>query len=368
MNPKTPSFWQKLFGFLFFLLCVSCQRSFDRHQLLQNLVEQGVMPAHQTFLQHAQTLEIAVHAFQIDPNLQTLEAVQKEWQTTALSWEACELYSFEFAMILHNQIGKWPTNPRFIEGFVASEGQEINANFVETVGSTSKGLPAMEYLLFAPKQSPDVILQQFTTDVSANQRMAYLVALSENLHQKAKQLLALWSADGSNQAAAFIQADFDGGELNGSISMLTNEMVALLENLIQNKVGRPLGEKSGGKPQPELVEAPYSGDSLPFILANLQAFELAFNGGEGLGLDDYLDFLPASAQADQPLAEKINQQLEQTMAAFSAISLPLEQTVLAQPEQLAAANSELRALLVLVKVDMANQLGVTITFNDSDGD
>ena len=40
----------------------------------------------------------------------------------------------------------------------------------------------------------------------------------------------------------------------------------------------------------------------------------------------------------------------------------------ADQAQVEAAYEELRTLLVLFKVDMVNHLGLTLTFNDNDGD
>jgi len=119
--------------------------------------------------------------------------------------------------------------------------------------------------------------------------------------------------------------------------------------------------------RPDLVEAPYSGDSLPRIIATVESLRATFNGSEGLGFDDYLNFLGAMYE-DRPLSEAINAQFDASLAALRAIDEPLETAVTADQAQVEAAYEELRTLLVLFKVDMVNHLGLTLTFNDNDGD
>jgi predicted lipoprotein len=93
-----------------------------------------------------------------------------------------------------------------------------------------------------------------------------------------------------------------------------------------------------------------------------------YTGGDGLGFDDYLDFLGAEGEGGLPLSQVIDDQFVTTLAAFDAIEGTLHTTVTDQPDQVNAAYEEVRTLLVLLKADMANQLGVTLTFNDNDGD
>ena len=144
-------------------------------------------------------------------------------------------------------------------------------------------------------------------------------------------------------------------------------MVAILEIAIRDKLGRPLGIAEGDGPHPEEVEAGLSGNSLAQIQQNVTAVQIAFTGGDGLGLDDYLDYLGAESEGI-PLSQKINEQFATTQAALNAIEPPLATAVSQDTATVQAAYDEMRQLLILIKVDMANQLGVTITFNDSDGD
>lgn len=71
---------------------------------------------------------------------------------------------------------------------------------------------------------------------------------------------------------------------------------------------------------------------------------------------------------DPPLSAEVDEQFERTIAALEAIDQPLAVAVIEEPATVEAAYTEAKALVVLLKADMANHLGITITFSDNDGD
>jgi predicted lipoprotein len=347
-------------------------RGFERAEMLDHLTESIIVPAHQTLADRAAELAQVAQAFRADPSAETLAATRSAWLETAIAWEQCSLFGFSEVIIVHNQIGKWPVNESFIDEFIADPANEtLDAAFIESIGSTAKGLFAMEYLLFDAAGNDTVLLRRFAEADLGPRRADYLAALAENLQAKTAELLAIWTGEGENLAQRFRSADFDGGELNGSVSMLTNEMVALLESMVQTKIGRPLGKDRNRTVVSRSAQAWRSLSSNQLLAANLNILYLTYSGGGSakaqLGFDDYLTFI-GMPDNDPPLTERIETQFTAAHNALVAINQPLSIAVETQPEQVSKAYDELRALLVLFKVDLANQLGVTITFNDNDGD
>lgn len=336
---------------------------FTRNAMLDNLVNNVVLPLNAEFVAQTAVLETAATTFSNEPTSANLEALQNEWRTTSNLWQQAKLYEFDRMMVLHNQIAKSPTDVEFIEDILARNLNNLDESFIESIGSTSKGLPAIEYFIFAADGN-EAVLAQLNDESS---RMQYMVAATQNLHNKAKELEAYWLPEGNDYANTFINADGGGEQFNSSLSMLANQIVAIIEVGIRDKLGRPLGIAAGDGPHPEEVEAILSGNSLAQLKQNLTTAEIAFTGGEGLGLDDYLDYLEAESD-DVLLSQKINDQFAATYAALDAVQPPLKTAVSEDTATVQAAYDEMRKLLVLIKVDMANQLGVTITFNDSDGD
>jgi predicted lipoprotein len=325
-------------------------QDFDRRAMLENLSQEVFLPAHQTLLAESQNLLAAAYAYEAEPGPETLQALQAAWRQTSLAWEACEWLRFGRWMLYHGPIERLPADVEAVEALIAG-ADPLEAATVAGGGSSRKGLPVLEYLLFADEEA-----------LSQPRRLAYLLAVTETLAADVQALSDFWG----DYAREFAEADGAGAVVRESLSMLTNQMAAEVERLLQFKLGRPLGLLAeDGQARPELLEAPYSGHSLPQIQANLAALKLAFMGGEGLGLDDYLVFLGAGA-----LAEAIEAQFDQALglAAEFAAQGPLEELILQAPDEVERLYEAIQGLMVLVRVDMAGQLGVTITFNDNDGD
>ena len=76
----------------------------------------------------------------------------------------------------------------------------------------------------------------------------------------------------------------------------------------------------------------------------------------------------ASQRQSEALAASIDDQLADAMAKLDAIPEPLESAVTEDPGAIVAAQDALQALQVSIQVDLAQDLSVTITFNDNDGD
>lgn len=338
---------------------------FDRQAMLQNLTDNVILPAHEEFATHTAALVQATQTLSDDLTETNLEATQQAWQQALIAWQPLMLYEVDNIRltVARSGINKWPPNTEFIEDFIA-ERDTIDADFVGGIGATSRGLPALEYLLFDPVGDNAVVMAALNEHP---QRMQYVVATAQALNNDAETLLQFWSPDGENYAAEFVARDSSGEVMQSAVSELSNELVNTLETLVQTRLGDPLGRSNGGEAQPELAEAALSGASLPAIVSTIAAFQETFTGDEGMGFDDYLDSLGMNTD-DEPLAERIVQQSESTITALDAIETPLHMAVVEQPEQVEAAYEEARSLLVLAKVDMAGTLGVTLTFGDADGD
>ena len=332
-------------------------QSFDRKAMLENTA-QVFLDCHQAFSQKAQALNKVTQAFVELPSVETLELTQAAWKEAGYAWAQCEFYEIGGleVMILHNQINKAP-NTLQIEEALASD-VVLDSAFIEKKGSTMKGLATLELFLFNPEGN-QVILQSF----SDSRRRDYLKALGENLERKASELVNHWSAEGENYIATFAAADQADGSVKGSTNMLMNELINSLEKVAREKIYNPLGDVSSDERKPEISEAYLSRTSLERIKGNIISAQHMFTGGQGQGIDDYLVFLGADK-----LSRQITDQLEATLEAIDQIDEPFEDALVNHPERISQVYNALKNLLILISVDAANQLGITVTFNDSDGD
>jgi len=369
---------QKLIAlFVLSFMLVACARAgllnpaaggFDRQALLTNVTDNLILPGHEALLSALRDLETAARAFAVAPDETTLDAVQKAWLNANLARMAVFTYRLGPVddSLLHNRLDNRPARISFVDNDILTGTTPIDVAYIDSIGSSSVGLGVMEYLLFDPAGGDTAILAAFTGDSGARRR-DLLVALAAAMPPKAEELRRIWAADGENYAAAFVAADMDAGELQGSLNMLTNQLIADVEEIVNSRLGKALGERTNGALRPDLVEAPYSGATLPRIIATLEGERAVFTGGDGLGLDDYLDFLGARSDAG-PLSQTITTQFDAAIAALQAIDGPLETAIYDDPAGVETAYQEVFDLLVLLKANMVNQMGLTLTFNDNDGD
>jgi predicted lipoprotein len=319
------------------------------------IANERILPGHKTFVAATIALQAAVAELAAAPGPATLATAQDRWRAAAEAWAAIEPFQLRFSMLVSSEIKKWPINVPFIEELLAG-ATPIDATALSMAGSTAKGLVALEYLLFAPGDSTAVLAAL----ASSPQRLDYAAAVAGDVARLSENLLYLWSPDGDGHAQALIDASLSPNNMvAGSISMLTNEMIAQLEGIVKTRLSYPLSG-TDGLARPEAVESPYAGHSVPLIIANLATMQEVFE-------EDLAPYVILLAGDDQ-LAAAISAQFDRTFASLSAIELPLETAVLDDPDAVAAARDEVRTLLRLFKVDLANQMGITVTFSDNDGD
>ncbi|MEL7533292.1 MAG: imelysin family protein [Bacteroidota bacterium] len=332
---------------------------FDREEMLRSLGENIILPAHQNFLIEATRLDSISQLFVQETSFELYDALQTQWKRSKSAWKYCEIYDILSVreQYLQNKVDKWPVKVRFIDENLES-AEILDATFVENSGSTSKGLPALEYLLF-----DSLGIEVFKSVALAERRKEYLIALSENLLTQAETILSVWQTELPTFATN--TENFSKGSLNE----LVNAQVAILEKMIANKINKPLGKSDGGIPQPNKCETYRSQTSYDWLVVNLNSFEQSITGSiQGASLLDLLDHSEAKS-GEEALSTVISSQLKVCQDLMKAnVNQPLSEQILTNPEPLEGISDALVNLLGLIKVDMANHLGIIITFNITDGD
>ena len=335
---------------------------FDREAMLTSVVDTVIIPSHSALSAEAATLDQLAQRFVAEPSVEALETLRSQWLATDLAWKRVELFELPGLLLVHNAIERRPARVSFIEDAIQgpdeSALQEIDADFVESLGSTSKGLSALEYLIFPSEAHERPVLDSFTDPT----RGAYLTALTGNLARKVGELEAFWLPEGENYAEVFRENDSEGADLQGSVSLLANEMIELNEIVLRTRLGMPMGQTTDGVPQPRDVESYLSGASVQMMAANMESLRDTFDAG----LDDYLDYLQRSGE--EPLSSAIHDQFQVVLSSLGVLEQPLQTAITESPLDVRTVYDAMQGLLVLLKTDMAGILGITVTFSDSDGD
>lgn len=337
--------------------------TFDRTALLQNIYTNEISVLSSDFIFETFVLDERMQSFVTDTNLANLTAVQDQWKNMLFLWKRLELYDISAAgdSFIHFEINRWPTNVSIIEGFITGS-ETINESFVAGNGSSSKGISALEYLLFSSDDFATIIAT-FTTDAFSERRKAYAKALTENLKTKAQQLNTIWI----NDETTFVNATQNG--LDGSINKAHNGLITLIEEIVSNKIGDALGDATDGTIHLEALEAYRSRASLEIIQQNLTTLQRSYTGNfaigttENIGYDDYLIFLDRS-----DLDTEITNAFTNCQEKLNAILNPLYDELQVNPENVNNLKEAFKQLLVYIKIDMASALNTIVTFNDTDGD
>ena len=138
-----------------------------------------------------------------------------------------------------------------------------------------------------------------------------------------------------------------------------------IENMRVDRLGTPLGDKVGGQLMPDLVESRYSDHSLEDLRQVLVTIETLFEGSGTEGSYGLID-LPR-VQGRQDIIEAFRQALAGARTALNAIPEPLKGN-LDQTEVVRAAYDRLGDLQRVIQGDVINVLGLSLAFNDADGD
>jgi predicted lipoprotein len=340
---------------------------FDRSRMLEHMAKRVMRPTYVELATATQALPPLASQFCAALSVGHLTTLQHAWRRAVAPLKRSEAFRLGPAILLASAVDFWPTRPRLIQK-VLGDPQPITDEFIALAGAAARGVAAIEYLLFDPDGSDTAIIAQFRDGLKGKRRCAYLLGISKHLAQQAQLVEHAWSPTGGNFVAELTQAGHGSTTyptVHQAVSDIVNRLLAALEKLHKDKLGKPL-HGSGKSPWPEAVEAWRSGNSLANILENLQGLYAVYAGldgsTDGPGFDDLLTALGS------PLAARITQQIRATIAAVQAIPPPLRQAVVAHPQAVAATYGAIKGLLILLKVDMTNVLGVTVDFSDNDGD
>ena len=228
------------------------QQTFDRKLMLDNIYDNVAVPAYETFLDRAKNLLMAAEAFSENPNAMSLLDVQEQWKSAKFAWEQVEFYDFGEinSLFLQNKIDKYPFNLGNVEDNLES-GDTLDQGFVNNSGSTTKGLPVLEYLLFHGADNT-AILENYTSGPLALSYRNYVVGLASDLVVQTEQLIQIL-----NYGREAWVSDIGQG-VGTSLNQLANNQVAVIEETIIIKVLRTLGLDKFATADPIRVDTPYA--------------------------------------------------------------------------------------------------------------
>lgn len=340
------------------------QNAFDRSEMLQHYGQQLIVPALEKAKNSADELRDAAEAFYTTFDATTLDILQEKW--LAAYEDFMLINSFNFGpggesglnRSLVEEVATWPANVTLIENNISNN----NASFND-FSRDNRGFHAADYLLFGGSTDADVLIA-----FEDEKRRNYLRAVAQRIYNQINTVHVAWTSGG--YLNTFVSSN--GTDVGSSVSVMYNEFVKSFEAMKNFKLALPLGLRLGQSgPEPQLVEARYSGESLRFFKAHWTQIKNLWygrnaTGTDGMGWREYLESVeggPALIASTETQMNDIDQALQNIPNNPS-----LEQQINTNFAALNELHTKFQQHTRFFKSDMSSVLGITITFSSGDGD
>jgi predicted lipoprotein len=335
-----------------------------RRELLERWSVELIVPLYADFEARSQVLSSSLDALCAAPSDTTLATARGAWTTAREPFKRAEVFAFgpysrpEFR--IGPKIDSWPARPETVEEWIAGT-DPVDPATLATLGVFHKGLPVIEYFLYAPEASAPA-------ELSVPRRCEYLRSAGAELVNRAREIHLAWAPEGGDFASQLSGAGRTSTawrSLRDAFSEVINRMGFTLENVRRDKLGRPLGDMTGGLAVPEEAESRFSGRSIQDILDNLAGIEVLYFGDPARNLPGVSTY---AVERGQSFDARFRSAMDAARAALEAVDVPLTEAVTTEAERVREATARLGELQTLIQVDLISALGLSLSFNDNDGD
>ena len=369
-------FYSLIFSFIFLFSCSednstpASSDNYDRKELLSNLVNNIIIPAHQNFNNELQLFESTVTSFDDDRSVSNLEMIQDQFIVAYRAWQYIEMFNIGYAEEIYyaSKMNIYPANTTRILENINSDNVDLDGNSNQF---SAQGFPAIDYLLFGLAENNIQILDIYLID--NNSTFTYLNLLVSKMIENTDDVIDYWETNRQD----FINST--GNTSSSSLNMLANDFVYYYEKgLRANKIGIPAGVWSGEIPQN--VEAYYKSDiSKILAIEGLQASTDFFKGihfgqsqTNGEGLYDYLAYLDDTNYSDSSmfigLQDDILDSFDNSMIKLEQLNNNFALQIETDNIKMLEAYDAIQQGVVRLKTNMLSILGISVDYYDADGD
>ena len=357
--------WVKL-SILALLLAVACTQETppSRQDVLTSLTDQVIVPRFQSVSEEMNVLRAALHSLCSDATPANLDIAREAWRDAREPWLRSQAMWFGPVMDRRSRIlVDWsPIDPERIEATLAKRDSVSAVDVKEFLGSTQRGLGAIEYVIFGENAQVVALLNE-----PAGLRCQYLTALGDVVADEMAIVLSEWQGDGSSGAGY-------AGYFKGAASIALVEQQAvdeavrtsvfLTRTISDMRLGKALGA-DGGRADPSAIPGGNAHHAVADLRNQVLGMQDVYLGAEldtGLGVSDLVRGV--SEEAD----DRMRDHFTATLAAIDDLQEPLQSAVLDNPEPVRLAHQRFQELQRALNTEVVSLLGVTVGFADTDGD
>ena len=370
------------FLFIFLLLIFSCSENnndnssssdnYNRQALLDNLVSNIIIPAHDNHMQHLNDLQSHINTFISEKTISNLQSVRSSFVDSYLAWQHIEMFNIGYAeeIFYARKMNIYPTNTITIENNIQDQVYDLDNDPYQY---SAQGYPAIDYMIYGLDDGDEAILVKYLSDITNETYTNYLNDLIIKMVANSQSVIEYWSSNNSNFTNS------TGNTASSSLNMLVNDFVYYYEKgLRANKIGIPAGYWSGLLPQN--VEAVYKQDiSKALAMEALTACQNFFLGRHfessdtvGEGLYDYLAYLDDTNYSDSQmfigLEDDIVDAFDNSMEKLELLNDNFVIQINTDNLKMLEAFDAIQVGVVRLKTNMMSILGISVDYFDADGD
>ena len=351
---------------LVLMSCGDSQGTALRTAFLKGQGEDSILPMYRDLDARTASLATALATLADTPSTDTLGAVQDAWRSVCETWALQEALHIGPSEDLHTGAAvAQPASTTGIDTLLAGT-DPLTPEDVALLGTNRKGLMAMEYLLFDADGGNTAVLARITQEGTPGaRRRTFLASLGVVLHSDVTTVRAAWEPDQGNFLAQLSGAGTTSTRYptqKDAVQEVFNQLLAAVEKE-ELRLSKPLGFDTGGTVQPDQEEARRSDNSLANLGNALTGMEQVWNGANGDG-----GMSRVVAASNKTLDATVRDNLAAVRTALQAIPPPLRTALYNHRDEVDAARAAFSTLRSTLASEVASNLGVSITFNDTDGD
>jgi uncharacterized protein len=334
--------------------------NFDRRRMLSDMADNVIVRTYERLDEASVVLVTQTEQFIGMPTSASLDSVRAAWLRMAEAWQPAQLFEFGPAEgilgDLAENINTFPASVTKIEAAIAASD-----TLLQNFDRDARGLPAIEYLLFA--SSADSTVAAFNASAV---RKAYLRAIARDVRSNVTRVYTAWAGTYRDDFVAR-----NGTDAGSGTSEVFNAMNRGFELLKNYKIGLPAGLQAGQTaPEPMKVEAPYAKVSWRLATLHMKAvrdvwFGGMVNGTRSLSFRDYV-----LAMGGEELERSTMRQLDSIdmIGATIFVDEDLGAMCAANDARVAMYYAQLQKLTRFIKSETSSLLGISITYSSGDGD
>ena len=338
----------------------------SRQDVLVALTETVIVPQFKSVADEMNNLREALETLCASPSAENLRSAREAWRDARAPWMQSQAMWFGPVMDRRSRsLVDWsPVNGERIEATLASRDAIAAADVRDFLGSTQRGLGAIEYLIFGDDA-------KIVASLGGPQalRCQYLVALGDVVASETDGVLADWT--GSDSDSSGYDAYFNGTAPvalldENAVAELVRTWVFLIRSVTDMGLGQALGV-DGGVPDPDAVPGGLGNNAVANLRNQVLGMQLVYVGGGGggsasMGLSALVR--PLSNDTDTRMRDG----LVHALAAIDLLEGPLLTSIAADPAPAQTTYRRLKELQRVLNTEVVSLLGVTVGFSDSDGD